>query len=67
MRVPTLFIGAADDPVIAPGQIEAMRPHVANLELHMLEDCGHWTQQERPADTNRLLLDWLRRHDPARA
>ncbi|MGP3977701.1 alpha/beta fold hydrolase [Streptomyces sp. 8N114] len=26
---------------------------------HILEDCGHWIQQERPQETNRLLTDWL--------
>jgi pimeloyl-ACP methyl ester carboxylesterase len=27
---------------------------------HLLEGCGHWTQQERPAEVNALLLAWLR-------
>ncbi|MBT8102329.1 MAG: alpha/beta hydrolase [Gammaproteobacteria bacterium] len=57
--IPTLFIGAVDDLVIAPEHIEAMRPLVPDLEIHMLEDCGHWSQQERPDDVNRLILDWL--------
>lgn len=26
---------------------------------HLLDDCGHWIQQERPAEVNRLLPDWL--------
>lgn len=58
--VPTLFIGAADDVVIAPEQIKAMRPWVNDLTIEMLEPCGHWTQQERPDDVNRLMIDWLR-------
>ena len=58
--VPTLFIGAADDVVIAPEQIEAMKPWVNDLTIEMLEPCGHWTQQERPDDVNRLMIDWLR-------
>ena len=41
--------------------IALMRPHVPNLEGHLLEGCGHWTQQERPDDVNRLLLAWLAR------
>ena len=36
------------------------REHVANLEgAHVLPGCGHWTQQERPAEVNALLLPWL--------
>ncbi|HWM38951.1 MAG TPA: alpha/beta hydrolase [Streptomyces sp.] len=26
---------------------------------HVLDGCGHWIQQERPAEINRLLTDWL--------
>ncbi len=64
VEVPTLFIGAANDVVIHPQQVEAMKHYVPDLELHVLESCGHWIQQERPADTNRLLLDWLGRRFP---
>lgn len=61
VRVPTLFIGAVDDLVVDLGHIEAMKPFVDDLELHMLDDCGHWTQQEMPDEVNRLMLDWLSR------
>lgn len=59
VRVPTLFIGADDDVVVAPQHIEAMRRHVPDLDLHMLENCGHWTQQEQPDAVNELILRWL--------
>jgi pimeloyl-ACP methyl ester carboxylesterase len=29
------------------------------VSCHLLEDCGHWIQQERPAEVNRILTDWL--------
>ncbi len=61
VEVPTLFIGADDDVVIAPEHIEAMRPHVTDLEVHMLANCGHWSQQEKPDEVNRLLVEWLAR------
>lgn len=64
VRIPALFIGARDDVLIAPHHIEAMRPHVDDLEVHVIEDCGHWTQQERPRAFNRLLIDWLERRFP---
>jgi pimeloyl-ACP methyl ester carboxylesterase len=59
--IPTLFIGAVDDVIIGLDQIEAMRPLVSDLTLEMLEPCGHWTQQERPEDVNKLIIDWLGR------
>ena len=61
VRIPTLFIGAEDDVVIAPEHIESMKKHVVDLEVHMLDDCGHWTQQEKPDEVNSLILDWLKR------
>jgi pimeloyl-ACP methyl ester carboxylesterase len=57
--VPTLFIGAVDDVIITPGQIESMKPLVTDLTMESLEPCGHWTQQERPDDVNRLISEWL--------
>ena len=57
--IPTLFLGAMDDVVIGLQHIEGMKPLVTDLTIHMLEDCGHWTQQERPDEVNALMLDWL--------
>ena len=27
---------------------------------HILPGCGHWVQQERADEVNRLLVDWLK-------
>ena len=59
VRIPTLFIGAVDDVVVPLEQIEAMRPLVEDLSIEMLQPCGHWSQQERPEDVNRIILQWL--------
>lgn len=61
LKMPVLFIGAVDDVIIAPEHIDAMRPLVPDLEVHMIEHCGHWSQQEHPETVNRLLLEWLAR------
>ena len=61
VRVPTLFIGARDDVIIPLQHIESMQPHIQDLEVHVLNNCGHWTQQERPDEVNGLIIDWLRR------
>jgi pimeloyl-ACP methyl ester carboxylesterase len=46
--------GALGDP------IDTMRGFVPHLEgAHVLPGCGHWTQQERPAEVNALLVPWL--------
>ena len=56
--IPTLFIGAINDVVVPLQHIDGMKPLVRDLTMHML-DCGHWTQQERPDEVNRLIVDWL--------
>ncbi len=57
--IPTLFIGATNDVLIGMQYIEGMKPHVSDLTIHMLENCGHWTQQEKPDEVNELMIDWL--------
>jgi len=58
ITVPTLFIGAVDDVIIPLESIEKMKLCVKDLQIRMLEDCGHWSQQEKPDEVNALLLDW---------
>jgi microsomal epoxide hydrolase/non-specific protein-tyrosine kinase len=41
-----------------------MEARVPNLERVVIEDCGHWTQQERPEETTAAMLAYLRRLDP---
>ena len=45
-------------------KIDNLEKYVPNVEIHTLE-CGHWIQQERPAETNGLVLNWLGRNAPA--
>lgn len=64
LEQPALFIGGTRDLVLKmiPGVdvVAAMKPHLPGLRgAHLLDGCGHWTQQERPAEVNALLLDWL--------
>ena len=57
---PALFITGSRDPARNPAAIERLASNVPNLRgLHILEGCGHWTQQERPDEVNQLLLEFL--------
>jgi pimeloyl-ACP methyl ester carboxylesterase len=62
VRVPALFVGASNDIIISQKQIEAMKPFVSDLEIEMIENCG--TQQDKPDELNRIILDWLARRYP---
>ena len=57
--VPALMISAADDPVLTPAMADGMEDRVPTLTKVVIEDCGHWTQQEQPAATNQALISWL--------
>jgi len=61
---PAAFIAGSLDPVLAfiPGVdlVERMRQHVTDLRLvRIIDGAGHWIQQERPAEVNAALLEWL--------
>lgn len=62
--VPCLMVTAAWDPVLPPALAAGMPDLIADLEIHEIAECGHWTQQERPDELNRILIDWLQRTLP---
>jgi pimeloyl-ACP methyl ester carboxylesterase len=62
---PALYVTGDRDLVLEfPGsrkQIEALPRSVPNLRQSLvLPGCGHWTQQERPAEVNAALIEFLR-------
>jgi pimeloyl-ACP methyl ester carboxylesterase len=62
IRQPALFIAGERDPVIAFSQKQLQRLPQVVPDLRgtvMLPGCGHWVQQERPAEVNQALLDFL--------
>jgi len=61
IAAPCLMVCAAWDPVLRPEMAAAMPSVCRDLETVTIERCGHWTQQERPDELNRILVDWLRR------
>ncbi len=63
-NLPCLMITAEKDAVLSPAMAEGMPGMIGDLEMHMVRDSGHWTQQEKPDEVNRLILDWLDRRYP---
>ena len=63
-NLPCLMITAELDPVLSPAMAEGMPGMIGDLEMHMVAGSGHWTQQEKPEEVNRLILDWLQRRFP---
>lgn len=58
---PCLMVCAEWDPVLRPEMAAGMPLVCRDLETVTIARCGHWTQQERPDELNRILVDWLRR------
>ncbi len=61
LDLPCLMITAEWDPALPPETAARMPEICSDLEMHMIEKCGHWTQQEKPEDLSRLMLGWLSR------
>lgn len=62
IEVPALFVGGDRDGPTLWGQVSIDRFPDTLPRLHrsiILPGCGHWTQQERPAEVNAALLDFL--------
>lgn len=63
MQQPTLFVAGDRDGVLgfSGAEVEAMERNVPNLTRKViLPRVGHWTQQERPEEVNRLLIEFIR-------
>jgi pimeloyl-ACP methyl ester carboxylesterase len=65
VAVPALYIAGDRDPVVRFPGMDQLIPNLANFvpqlrRTIMLEGCGHWTQQERPAEVNAAMIDFLR-------
>ncbi|MGW0480462.1 alpha/beta fold hydrolase [Nonomuraea sp. NPDC003214] len=59
---PSLFVGGALDATTTwlSAAVEAFPVTLPGLVAsRLLDDCGHWVQQERPEEVNRILTGWL--------
>ena len=64
VTVPSLMVMAEKDAVLPPSAADGMEAFVPDLEKVLIKESGHWTQQEKPAEVNRVILDWLDRRFP---
>lgn len=61
LDLPCLMITAEWDGALRPEMAAGMPALCSDLETHLIRECGHWTQQEKPAELNERMIDWLRR------
>jgi pimeloyl-ACP methyl ester carboxylesterase len=58
IRCPTLILGAGQDALCPPVIQTQMQQMIADSELLMLDDCGHFSMLEKPDEVNKALRDW---------
>uniref|UniRef100_A0A8C8ZCQ9 Bifunctional epoxide hydrolase 2 n=1 Tax=Prolemur simus TaxID=1328070 RepID=A0A8C8ZCQ9_PROSS len=57
--IPALMVTAEKDFVLRPQMSKHMEDWIPHLKRGHIEDCGHWTQMEKPAELNQILIEWL--------
>lgn len=62
LDVPCLMLMADRDPALRPEFAADMPDRCSNLEMYLIENAGHWVQQEQAAVFNSHLTSWLKRH-----
>uniref|UniRef100_A0A3P8YQ95 AB hydrolase-1 domain-containing protein n=1 Tax=Esox lucius TaxID=8010 RepID=A0A3P8YQ95_ESOLU len=60
LLMPALMVTAGKDPVLLPVFSKGMENLITNLTRGHIEECGHWTQMERPSELNTILISWLK-------
>ena len=66
LRVPTLVLAADADLLAPPALMKLMAARIPGCEVATVADAGHSAHWERPEEWNRIVLDFLGRHAPAR-
>lgn len=61
LTLPCLMLMAEWDPALSPALAASMPERCSDLEMHTIAGAGHWVQQEKGAELNARLVDWLRR------
>ncbi|XP_059553516.1 bifunctional epoxide hydrolase 2-like isoform X2 [Myotis daubentonii] len=57
--IPALMVTVENDLVLVPEMSKHMEDWIPHLKRGHIKDCGHWTQIEKPAELNRILVQWL--------
>lgn len=59
IKVPTLIVHGAKDRLVPLDRARQAHQLIRDSQLHVIADCGHWPQREKPDEFNRLLLQFL--------
>ncbi|XP_039605456.1 bifunctional epoxide hydrolase 2 isoform X1 [Polypterus senegalus] len=60
IQMPALMVTAGKDMVLLPAFTKGMEDLIPKLTRGHIEECSHWTQMDRPAEVNKILIQWLK-------
>lgn len=61
LQIPTLVVWGADDAALGPQLAHQTPQFVEDVEVHILKNCSHWAQQDRPSEVNSIMRNFLRK------
>ena len=59
MTIPTLVVGATDDPIMPVHESVALAKELPNSQIVVLQECGHLSNIEQPKRFNDALISWM--------
>lgn len=59
LKIPTLLIWGGDDAALGPQLAHQVPQFVEDVEVHILDRCSHWAQQDRPSEVNTIIKKFL--------
>jgi pimeloyl-ACP methyl ester carboxylesterase len=58
-KVPLMTVWGAEDRIIPVAHAEEVRRELPGSLIHIISECGHWPQMEKPDLFNPMLTDFL--------
>jgi len=62
LPMPTLLITGDEDGVAPPANVEKLHQALPDSKYHVLDNCGHWTLNERPNAVCELVRSFIASH-----
>jgi pimeloyl-ACP methyl ester carboxylesterase len=59
LRVPTLHLNGAEDPLTRHVRRDSWRPYADDMRYELLPDCGHFLAEERPDELLDRTIEFL--------
>ena len=59
LKMPALAIGGGGRGGLGQSQADQLKEYAENVEGRVIPDCGHWLPEERPAELNKLVIEFL--------